>query len=80
MKTKIKHRCAMIRRGLYNYRAYCIQNTYLRDWVILDEEGGVAMTAKTLRAMKRKIDRLEACPAPAKGGNQIGSKPRKEPK
>jgi hypothetical protein len=62
VKTKRKHCCALIRRGLRNYRGYCIHGTHLRGWVIKSYEGGVFKTTKTLRAMKAYIDRIEARP------------------
>ncbi len=50
------HRCARIRRGLYNYRAYNVRR-FPRGWAVRDEDGKpYGPITKTLRGICGLID------------------------
>jgi len=53
------YRCARIRRGLYNYRAYNIKK-FRKGWAVRDWDGNPwHAPVDTLRAVCRMIDKIE---------------------
>jgi len=55
-----KHRIAKIRRGYYNYRGWpVVANPAMHEWTVSNEDDSVCFRARTLRAMRKQIDRWE---------------------
>lgn len=54
-----KHRCARIRPGLYNYRAYNIRR-FSKGWAVLTEDGKPWHSPiDTLSGVCRMVDKIE---------------------
>lgn len=69
-----RHRCARIRRGLYNYRAYNVSH-YARGWAVRGEDDKpFGPFAKRLRDICGIIDLWEktSYPAPTPAAQTIG--------
>lgn len=50
------YKAVRYRPGRYNYRGICFERDE-RLWVIRNEDGGAYHSAKTIKAMRRYIDR-----------------------
>lgn len=61
--TRKKHTLFRVRAGFYNYRAYSIFASLTGGWIIRNDQGGVYARSRTLKAMRRRIDRIESAAA-----------------